>query len=262
MGFHIVAYTNLAGVNDANVDQTAVPDTIFTVRNNHFILTEQYNLLYVYHQATSALRARLNVPSLNAIARPQIWPVERSATVPDDPRGLDLRNFPLALPTNEEIAVEETNNLGAATERSNTFMWIGDGGWNRNVPRGLNSMIVRWTSTIVVSANAWSADAPIVFAENLRGGWYDILGAWVVGASDLAFRLIFPRAQFQGTRQFRPGALCMEAVQNTPWEGCDEFGLWGSFHSFEPPTVQAFALAAGATALEGRFWVNYRGQGG
>ena len=261
MPFHLAAMAVNAGVNDANVDMPAVADTILGIRNNHFILTEQYNLLYAFVHGASLLRARFNIPTLNAIARPQIWPIERSATIPDDPKGLDLRDMPLAIPTNEEIAIEESGNLGAANEREAAFIWLGDGGWNRNQPRGQYQMIVRFTATIVVSANAWSADVAIVFSETLRGGFYDVLGAWVVGASDLAFRLIFPRVAFQGSRQLRPGGLCQESVGNTPHVINDEMGLWGTFHSFEQPTLQVFALTAGATAIEGRMLLSYRGPG-
>lgn len=259
--FHIVAYTNLAGVNDANVDQTLAADTIFTSRNNHLILTENYNMIYAFHAATSAIRARFNVQTWNAIARPQIWPVERAATIPDRPQGLDLRDVPVPLPANEEIAVEESNNLAAATERSNTFLLIAPPAWNRNLPRGRAQLVVRATATIVVTANAWSGDVALTFAETLRGGWYDVLGCVCQGTSDLAFRLIFPRAPFVGQRQLRPGGLMQEAIGDTPWSLLNGgLGLWGSFHSFEPPTLQVFALAAGATAIEVRLWLSYRGE--
>jgi hypothetical protein len=260
VGFHLAAFAVAAGINDTNVDVPAVSDTIFTIRNNHFILTEPYNLLYAFHHGASALRARFNTPTLNALARYQIWPIARSATIPSDPKGLDLRQFPLAIPQNEEIAVEESGNLGAATEREATFVWLGTPDWNMNQGRYPFNLIVRFTATIAVNANAWSVDVPITFAENLRGGFYDVLGCWVVGASDLAFRLVFPRASFQGQRQLRPGALCQEAVGNLPWEACDEMGYWGSFHSFEAPTIQVFALAAGTTAIEGRLWLGYPGR--
>lgn len=260
MPFHLAAYAVAAGINDTNVDVPAVSDTIFTIRNNHFILTEPYNLLYAFAHGASILRARFNTPTLNAIARYQIWPVERSATIPDDPRGLDLRDMPLAIPQNEEIAVEESGNLGAATEREAVFVWLGTPDWSRNLPRNQYQLVVRFTATITVNANAWSVDVPITFAENLRGGFYDVLGAWVVGASDLAFRLVFPRAQFAGQRQLRPGGLCQDAVGNTDWMGNDALGYWGSFHSFEAPTIQVFALAAGATAIEGRLLLGYPGK--
>jgi hypothetical protein len=260
MPFHIAAFAVAAGVNDNNVDVPAVADTIFTVRNNHFILTEQYNLLYAFAHGASILRARFNTPTLNAIARYQIWPVERSATIPDDPRGLDLRDMPLAIPLNEEIAVEESGNLGAATEREAVFIWLGTPDWSRNLPRNQYTLAVRFTATIAVNANAWSADVPITFTENLRGGFYDVLGAWVVGSSDLAFRFVFPRAQFAGQRQLRPGGLCQDSVGNTDWMGNDALGYWGSFHSFEAPTLSVFALAAGATAIEGRLLLGYPGK--
>jgi hypothetical protein len=53
--FHLMAYGVTAGVNDANVDMTAVNDVIFTARNNHFIFSEPYELIAAMHMGASVL---------------------------------------------------------------------------------------------------------------------------------------------------------------------------------------------------------------
>jgi 6-phosphogluconolactonase/glucosamine-6-phosphate isomerase/deaminase len=55
--------------------------------------------------------------------------------------------------------------------------------------------------------------------------------------------------------------LAQEAVGNFPDDVfCGGMGVYGHFHSFEPPTVQSFNLAAGATAGVLRLDVVYHGE--
>lgn len=269
--FHILAYTVNAGVNDANVDMAAVNDIIFTRRGgaggaDHFIFTEQYHLLRWFHAAANATRARLNAPTLNILSRHQVWPVERSATIPDRPGYQDLRTVPMPLPIDEEIAVEESNNLGAGNERTNSFLTIAPPNWSMTLPRAgavaggsPAEIVARFTATIVVSANAWSAPVNLTFSDGLKGGWYTVLGAQCQGTSDLAFRLFFPRSPYgSNQRQLRPGGLMQDGVGDTPDPAnMGGWGRWGFFHSFEPPQLEVFALAAGATAIEGRLMLLY-----
>src|SRR5262249_792298 len=135
--FHILNYRVVAGVNDANVDETMTTDTIYTARNGHLLLTEPMNMIGAMHLAASATPARFNIPSWNNLGSHQIWPVNRSATPPSYPRIDDYTMFPKTLPMNEEIAIEESNNLGAATEETTTTLWLAPPNWSRNLPRGM-----------------------------------------------------------------------------------------------------------------------------
>lgn len=265
--FHLLSYYVSAGVNDSNVDMTASVDGQFSQRNNHYVLSEPYNLLGAYHQATSALRARLNVPSINGIARHQIYPPNRNATVPNLPRIADYREYPIMLPQNEEIGVEESGNLGAGNEDTWVTLWIAPPSWNRNIPRGIARLTIRATATITGVAAAWSGFTNLTFAENLKGGVYAIVGAEVQGANTIAFRLNFPKMPLYQGRKFLPGSIAKEAIGNAGAQfnisgfgmGVTALGEWGRFHTFEPPTIQVLAIAAAAVAHEIRLDLVYLG---
>lgn len=268
--FHIAAYTINAGVNDSNVDTSAVTDSVFTTRNSHIIFSEQYQLLAAFWSGVSALRLRLNMPTLNAITRHQVYPINLSATIPSPVNVQDLRANPIQLPMNEEMAWEESGNLGAGNERENGFFWLQPLGHTFNWPPFLFEIWSRFTFTITVSANAWSGLNVLTASDGLKGGWYAVVGAECVGSSDLAFRLFFPRSPYNATgngiRQYRPGGICQNAFSSVPWAAQDGaiggLGTWGYFHSFELPQAEIFALAAGATSLELRLRLLYLGDSG
>lgn len=258
--FHFLTYNVTAGVNDANVDMTASVDASFSRRNNHFILSEPYNLIAALHTAASATRSRLNVPTINGFARHQIWPVNRSATIQTNPNVQDLRDNPIRLPMNEEIAVEESNNLGAATEQCHVGLVVAPPTWTRNQPRGIQRLTVRFTATIVVNASAWSADAAITFAENLKGGVYSVVGVEAQAAGLIFFRLNFPKMPLYQGRKLYPGNFGLEAVGNTSWiAGINAWGEWGRFHTFETPQLAVYSNTGGGTAIEGRMDLVYLG---
>src|SRR6266480_2124537 len=95
---HVLPYNVAAGVNAANTDATGTADSEFSRRNNHFILSEPYNLLAAYSGAVSLTQVRLNVPKINAIGRHHLWPINNSASVPTPYNIDDYRDDPLMLP--------------------------------------------------------------------------------------------------------------------------------------------------------------------
>jgi hypothetical protein len=246
--FHLLAYFSALGVNAANSDLTAVADGTFSTRNGHFILSERYNLLWWAHLAANATAARLNVPHINAIARHHLWPVTRGATPPSPPRGADYRDYPIELPMSEEIAVEASNNLGAATEDSTSFLCIAPKSWTRIKPRGLQQLTVRPTAAVATVADNWSLFGNLTFPEQLRGGWYALCGARCQSANIRAFRLNFPKSpMLPSGRKLFPGSLSTAALGNQEWPPfSSEVGVWGVFHSFELPQLQVYGDAAGA----------------
>lgn len=265
--FNLLGYANpVAGVADANVDMTALVDPNFSRRGgvagvSHYTLTEMYNLIGAAHLAANATASRFNVPSWNQFGRHHIWPVNRSATIQGDTRVQDLREYPVPLPQNEEIAIEDSNNLGAGTEVTFAFMWVAPPAINYQLPRGLFTLTVRFTATIVITANGWSADAAVTFAEQIKGGVYSVIDVEAQAASLIAFRINFPRARQYNSRKLLPGDLGTNAVGNQVqrWKP-RPFGEWGRFHTFEAPQIQCCSLAAGGTAIEGRMTLVYLGE--
>lgn len=257
--FHLLAYFEQLAAAATDADINAVVDGEFTIRNNHPIFTEPYDLVGAFYNAADAVRARFNAPTLNTYGRHQLFPVLRSATIPDLPFVIDYRDYPIRLPIDEEIAIEGTNNAGAGDD---TFvaLLLAPPTWNRNLARGLWRFTCRATYNITSVDSAWSPLGAMTFAENLRGGWYAVLGMEVVDANVLYARLVFPRGNVVNGRRLRPGCLVDNAAGNRPWEGFrGGMGTWGRFHSFEPPQVEILANNAAAHSGEVRLDLVYLG---
>lgn len=260
--FHVQAYQGNLGVNAANTALTAVADTIFLDRNGAFVYTEQWSIAWLYYKATSALRARSNLPKLNAINRHHIFPINRSLTNPSPYNIQDLRREPLALSINEGLTWEGSNDLGAATEDTQLFQAIIPPDWTMELPAHLQRITVRFTAAAAGTIDVWGADGAITFPDqDLRGGVYSVVGCQVFDAGSPAFRLLFPRQKMAQGRQLRPGGIALEAIQNIPNPLFNSgMGEWGRFHTFEPFRIQIFANATAASVQEGRVDLLYLGE--
>lgn len=257
--FQVLAYSASLGAAAADSDVAAAVDPNFSIRNNHFILTEPYQLVAAYYNALTATRARLNVPSINGVGRHLIEPVSQSASIVSRQYVQDLRDYPLALPQNEEIAVEGSN-AAAGAEQATAILFIAPQGWNRNLPRGIIRINIRATASPTGVANGWSADANLAFIDNLKGGYYSVVGMRVQGTAVIAARLNFRNGAVVNGRKLLPGCPGQQAVGDFPnpiWLG--GMGSYGMFHSFEPPSVAVFTSAAGAVTCELRLDVVYHG---
>lgn len=251
--FHLLNYFVSAGANAANTDMTAaVTDGSFSSRNSHYVLSEPYNLLWWAGLSTSITDMRLNVPHINALARHHLWPVMRSIQPTSPPRVAVYKDYPFPLPLGEEIAVETSGNLGCGNEDATAFLCIATPTWNQNLPRsgvpGQNRVTIRATASVAIVGDAWSLFGNLTFAEQLRGGFYAVCGAWVQGATpQRAFRLNFPRSPLYQGRKLLPGGLITAAVGNEELKDISkEMGVWGIFHSFEPVQLQIYGDTTGA----------------
>lgn len=248
MNWHLTAWN--ANLSLANNQTTAlVDDTVLQRRNSNLILSEPYNLLAAYAIGVDMTRARFNNVALTTRGVPHLWPITRSATVVSRPRITDLRDMPLKLPVNEEIIMEVSQDGPAmGTSQSSVVAWVGKPDFKRNIPRG---HMFRVRATVVITAgaeNAFTALATPVMERDLFGGVYSVVGAHLVAANGIAFRMFFPRQPCIEGRQHRPGGLVQNAIGDHPWEAQDMgFGEWGRFHTFEPPQVQVLSDAAGGT---------------
>lgn len=246
---HLLAYEEDLASMAEDADLDALVDGEFSPRNNHYIFTEPYNLLMACYLAPNATRARFNLPSINGIGRHQIWPLNRSATVPSRPGIVDMRGYPLPLSVNEELGIEGSNDDAVDEDQAICLLWIAPPTWTPQIPRGLQRLTIAATAAPTGVAVSWSAEAALTFLDNLKGGWYTIVGMSVFDAGAFAYRLIFRNSPVVNGRKFRPGVLAQEAIGNFPPEQfTGGMGVFGHFHSFEPPTVQSLNLAAGATA--------------
>jgi hypothetical protein len=262
--FHTVAYSINAGAAASNTDMTAAVDTVLTTRNNHLIFTDDFRLGLAYGLGQTITDLRFNSPTLNTYFRHHVWPLDTGAanpaTVPDRPALVDYLNQMIQLPQNEEIALEVSNGA-AANERDSSLLWLFTPDHQFSIPGGIMRLVARATYGITTAAAfAWSGAGVFTFAENLRGGWYSVVGFNVFDASTLAARLIFPRARQYNGRVMRPGTLVQNATGNRPdrlFGG--KLGAWGKFHSFEPVQVEIFSNTAALHNAECRLDLVYHG---
>ncbi len=260
--FHLSAYSELVPTGTGFTDVAAVIDQSITSRNDHLIFTTPYNLLMSYGMGTALDQARLNVPTLNAVARPQLFPFNQAATVPSRPALQDMREYPMPLPINEEIAIEAAH-ADAGDVQLTFLLWLTQGQLSRNLPRGLARLTVGFTASAAGTAFAWGALANLTFNENLRGGMYAVVGCQVFDAGCLAYRLWFPNGNEQNGRRFFPGGLGLQAIGNVPEEAFSgNMGEWGRFNSFEPPQIQVFNTTTAASAQVGKMDLIYLGERG
>lgn len=266
MGFCLLAYQGTPGVNAASFDLTAVTDPDFSTRNGHFLFTEQYRLLAAAHLEANALRANFSCPTWNALGKPNIWPVNNSATPPSPgPPKIDSRAYAMPpVPLREEFQFQVTNNLGTGTEQAYGFVWLVTTDWNRNLPAGQMPIMVRCTAGYTPPALAWSGPQNLTFEQSLRGGVYAVVGAEVLSSGTQAFRLIFPRYRLYQGRKLRPGWLCQQAVGDELWPlsfiGPQYFGEWGRFHSEEPLMIETLQTASSAITPDIRLWLQFVGE--
>lgn len=259
MNWHFAAYSESID-NTANSDMNAALDEVLTRRNSHLIFTEAYNLLAVQAIGAVLSRARFANAQLTQKTTNHIWPVEVSATQADDPAVMDLRDYPMELPQNEELTIEVTNTAAGPTATS-AGLWLASPQWSMNWPSYSERLVTRATAVVTAGTETtWTALAELVFERDLLNGVYAVVGANVVAADALFFRLRFPDQPNVNGRQHRPGGLVQNAANLAPWgPQFGGLGEWGRFHTFTPPEIQVFADAAGGT-YEIRLMLLYLGR--
>ena len=248
MHWHLLAYEQNQ-TSSTNNAADMVPDGVLTRRNNRLISTDPLDLIGAAAMGSGILRARFNNIGLITRGIPHIWPVIRSATVPDRPGWMDLRQAPVALPVNEEIVVEITDNAVAAADNW-VLLWLAGPGYSRNQQRGAERLTVRATATgSGGSETTWGNLVDLTFERDLIGGVWSVRGVECVAPNCVAFRFRFPRQPETFGRQWRPGGLVTNATGNVSQDGLfDGFGEWGRFNTYEPPQVQFLGDAAGVSA--------------
>lgn len=249
---HILAYSAANAFGAAEVDTAAIVDPSFTVRNSHFIFTEQYGLIAAAGIGPNLTDARLSSPGIDAVAPARIYPALASTNPAAVQTVMDMRAYPMSLPLNEEIKALLSNNAGAGTDQDSLFLFVAPPTYNLQLPQGIRRQILKTSQSVTGVAYGWSADTALAFSDaSPRGGWWYVLGGAVIGTNVIAWRLNFPRQQLVNGRKLFPGALALSSYSGAQlpplW---DMLGVWGSFHTFEPPLLSSFASAAGAQTVQ------------
>lgn len=227
--FHLAAYTASVG-QTANTDIAALTDSVLTISNGHFRLTDSMQLLAAYAQSATILRARLDSPTLRLPGNPYIRPVNVGAVPISTPRILDLSSNPIALPPREEIALQLTSGLACGTEVATGLIWVSPG----YVPAPPGKIQwVRITSTTAAVAAKWT-NVALTFETSLPSGYWSVVGLNYQATHAIAARLIFPGMVW------RPGYLGNAALGDQPmYEAFNgAFGECGRFVNDNPFQIE------------------------
>lgn len=246
--FHLSMYSESLGtVTDSDVNAAA--DEILTVRNSHLIFTKPYDLLAAYHGSSTATRARFSNPESFVRNYPHLWPISRSDTIPSRPMLMDYRDMPFRLPLNEELTIQATTDA-AGPVIYNAALYIGTPNWSMQLPQSDDPPVIARGTAVVVAgaASSWTALANITFEREFYNGVYAVVGADVIAANAIAFRLRFPTSPLYDGKTLRPGGIVVNTIGDVPWFAhMGGLGEWGRFHTFETLQLQTFDDTAGGT---------------
>lgn len=187
--YQILAYGANNAANAVLADTPAIPDPSFVTQNNHWLFYENYELDALFLLGTSLTAAQLFTPTLNSLNVPQIYPPNLSLAIPSNPQVQDLRQYPLQLPMNAQIACQLSNNLSTGNEWEFLLMFISPFGQARQLPApaapygAMGRIKALFTVTSTLTAGVWSPLAQIVIPNLIMQGTWCITGAQLICAS-------------------------------------------------------------------------------
>lgn len=238
--FHLAALTATLPTAVANVAFTAVQDDIITRSpvTGAFMLPEDMMLFAATAMSANMNRTRFSSASLRQINQPHIRPVIRSAAPRDLERVAQYLDQPWRLKANEELTLEGTSDIGAASELGIALLWFGKG--INPVPPG-DIITARATATTAAVVNTWTS-LGMTLDQTLPPGVYALVGSECISTTGIAHRWIIPN-QF-----LRPGFLSGTAIGNRgQWEMMQRyFGVLGQFVNTVLPIPQVLCTAADA----------------
>lgn len=255
MGYHTCAFNlSAAAAGATNADATFVSEPVLRGQNNHLILTAPFKLLAVMGLGVSVTRGRWQIPKWNFYGEPTIYSMNRALQPPANPQWDFWGEAGPMMPQNQEIQLQLSNNLGAATEQENGIVQLGTPNWNRQLEPALFSIWTRATFTVTPTINVWSGGQALSLAQSLLGGTYGIRRCIVQGTNAAAWRLIMARPLNYNGYPLRPGDVIQTAVgdqlsaQLLPWPS--PWGRLGYFSTLELPQIEVLGTTAGAITYQ------------
>ncbi len=241
MSFHLAAFTLQEAFGAVDADLTLSNDQMLPQdAAGNAILPWDAEIMAAYVLGTSLTRAKIRAPSLRQITYPYIRPFDQAINVPANP-ALCLwdQGYRPKVVKNETLNVETSNNLGAASERHQAFLWLQPR--YDPAPPGIVTT-VRFTCAVVGVANTWSSGV-MTPTEVLPFGRYAVVGMSAVGAAVLAARLI------PTDGGIRPGCLCSPtvAINDMRFWRTGKFGKFLEFEQTSTPQAEFYMQAASAT---------------
>jgi len=228
------ALVNIAAVND---------DSIFTSGDDIRVPVPLPFLIGAAGliSATVPVQAQMQSPSLRQVANIDVEPVGLGLVFGDPSEVAMHPGNPIPLRGDESLNFLVNTTPAAGAELHYGIVWFGDGA-QQQVNGDIFS--VRSTMGVTAVANAW-VNGPLTFGQDLPVGTYDVVGMRVRAAGLVAARLNFIGAAW------RPGVAGAVAINDNMGMHFryGKMGVWGSFHTNTPPSVEIIAAAGAVTPV-------------
>lgn len=243
MGFTIAAFYESVDPGAAYNAITAVSDPHLFTSGDDIRVPADYNLLIgavLLANDASIARARISSPSLRARVN-KFYERIAAALVLGNPPEVNLHaDNPVELTTDEAINLEMYSDPAAAVVHQGIVL-LSDANL---APPAAEILTVRATAAVALSAGAW-VNGAITFEEDLAVGRYQLVGARVRGTNLVAARFVFRESPW------RPGAPAINSIgdQDPPGFRAGGLGVWGEFHTNQPPTLDALGVTDTAQVL-------------
>jgi len=258
--FRLVAFNHTATPADA--DTTVALDPVEAVADPHvhvegdniYIPGDTPDLIGFWGftgsltaaETAVAAQIRLESPSMGVYKDIPAFQIPAAAVAddeePDAPTPLNLwLSNPLRLGAGEGLQMHVRESVAGDDRQATGLVLLGNGQLG-NPYVGLPMLTVRFTAAIAGVAYTWQNGA-IVLEQNLPVGLYAVMGMHVITASGIGARLVFSG---QGAR---PGCIAyddIEDVSNQVFRN-GNLGVWGSFHTHAPPTLDILCRTTDAT---------------
>lgn len=236
MTFHLGGYFEDVDQGGVAADIAGMPDEAITVQGDALRVPKDLpnlGMAAVVSAATTLTSAQVQSPSLRTLANFDVEPLNNAATPANPPALADIMVNPRELTGGEDLTMNITSDHAAAIEIYG-FVAFTEGAMQ---PATGQIFSVRFTTAITLAQGVWT-NGNLTFGSDLPFGQYA-----VVGMRYSSTNLIAGRLAFVGGR-YRPGVLAANAIGDVdaPYARFGRSGIWGTFESTEPPTIDAVGI--------------------
>lgn len=238
---HLAAYASSIAQDASLANISALTDEILAQFTSTVYTPEtDLKILRIYGRGDSVSQFRIDSPLLRQIGPPQIQPFDTAAEPSNLPPINKYDESALSWVKNDPLAML-VSRAGAGASVCQVLMWVAP--QVQQFSPG-PARAVRATASITLTTSSW-VSGTLTFDQSLPPGRYRITGMAAQGTSLLAARLIF------AGQTWRPGVLAQDSAgeYDHEWFRRGNFGVYGEFESYAPPTLQALGFAAGASSI-------------
>lgn len=247
---HLLAY---AGSVAQNASLAAVPAIVDQVLAQFTATTytpeKKLRILRSYAMGDSISQIRFDSPLLRLIGPPQVQPIDVAVEPSTLPPINKYDGNALFWQANDPLSML-CSRAGAGAANVYCLHWLAP-----DMQQKIDgpTFAVRATYTATLTATSW-VPATLTFDQSLPPGNYKIVGMSAICGDLLAARLILPN------QVYRPGCLAQDLDSQWDWEWFrrGNFGDYGSFQSYSPPTIELMGHTAGAET--GFVWLDLQPQ--